>query len=94
MPLYEYHCVEGHKTVIYQDNYKNLGSSTIICSQCESTMGSIIKGVSKTWAYPVMIHNLGISPVMVESASHHKKLMKEAGVCEAGSRMGEKGVWV
>ena len=99
-PMYEYECLNGHSDEIYLHTWGDKGCQTMICKECNHTMGSIIsiprpllyfeEGRART------IENLDIGngPVTVTSHAEHKRAMDAAGVSIAGSKKGTKGSWI
>ena len=103
MPVYDFICENGHRDEFFVHVASDLGCKTNICLKCKSDnraeipMFPIISyGKGLLWfseKSPRILWNLGPAPVTVRSHEEHKRLMREAGVVEAGSRRGERGTW-
>lgn len=99
MPLYDFSCYRGHEEEHFVPSYEEAKDTAYQCSQClgVSVFRPSCGGRGLLWAEEGrerVIHNLGHDPVTVRSAKEHKEAMKKAGVVHAGTKRGEKGVWV
>jgi len=97
--IYEWQCSGcGRTEDRFEHHPDDKGAETYICG-CGYSMAPVVSlgGTPLLWAEegrPRVIENLGHEPVTVRSAAEHRAAMKKAGVVNAGSRRGEKGVWV
>ena len=96
--IYEYECRNGHRKERFEHHPDDRGCETIICEVCNESMGSVPSyGTSLLFfeeGRPRTIENLGHEPVTIRSPKEHKEAMKRAGVENAGSGIGRKGVWI
>lgn len=95
--LYNFGCINGHETEAFEHHRDDLGCRTLICEECDHTMGPTLS-LGKPLLFfseknPRIIENLSDKPVKVTSHKQHKDLMKEAGVTFATPKRGEKGCW-
>lgn len=105
--IFEWQCEQGHIKERFEHHPDDRGCETIICVTCHSTMAPITSFCKGRMLYfeesrSRRIENLATldeknNEVPCPALSSWKKYeaqKKKAGVTEAGSRMGEKGVWI
>jgi putative FmdB family regulatory protein len=95
MPLYEYECEQCHEVHFHIRPISEWREDSK-CPKCGSHARKIISSSSdrREWE-PYVDENLGDEPVMVESRSHRKQLLKERGLESCyRHKPGMPGQWV
>ena len=103
--IYEFECLNGHKKELLYQSSDDRGCETVVC-KCGHTMAPVVSAPRMISYFREnsarVIDNLNtldehgneVPCPPLRSNKDYERQKKKAGVTEAGSRMGEKGVWI
>ena len=96
MPIHDYHCRSCGST------YEKLvfPGDIVDCPVCGSTDFRLLMSIPAVKSdcgdnsYPYVEENIGPKPITLESPSHRRRVMKEHGLTDLGTKPGLPGQWI